>query len=59
MNEVLEKVVDLIDEEIFFVVFGDYGMDDKGNYGGDLEMEILFVFWFYFKGFMLINFVVV
>lgn len=55
MNEVLEKVVDLIDEETLLVVLGDHGMDDKGNHGGDSEMETSSALWLYSKGPMLTN----
>lgn len=55
MNEVLEKVVDLIDEETLLVVLGDHGMDDKGNHGGDSEMETSSALWLYSKGPALIN----
>ncbi|WVO18035.1 hypothetical protein L204_105733 [Cryptococcus depauperatus] len=50
MDEVLRNVVDMIDEETLLVVLGDHGMDDKGNHGGDSEMETSSALWLYSKG---------
>ncbi|WRT65563.1 uncharacterized protein IL334_002508 [Kwoniella shivajii] len=50
MNQVLKKVVDLLDEDTLLVVLGDHGMDDKGNHGGDAELETSSAMWLYSKG---------
>ncbi|KAK8861423.1 hypothetical protein IAR55_002242 [Kwoniella newhampshirensis] len=50
MDQVLRKVVESIDDETLLVVLGDHGMDDKGNHGGDSEMETSAAMWLYSKG---------
>ncbi|ODO06343.1 phosphatidylinositol glycan, class O [Cryptococcus wingfieldii CBS 7118] len=50
MDDVLRKVVDQIDDDTLLVVLGDHGMDDKGNHGGDSELEVASALWLYSKG---------
>ncbi|KAH9964322.1 alkaline-phosphatase-like protein, partial [Lactifluus volemus] len=35
MNDVLKRVVDLLDQDTLLVVLGDHGMDRKGDHGSD------------------------
>ncbi|WVF67087.1 hypothetical protein IAT40_001832 [Kwoniella sp. CBS 6097] len=50
MDQVLRKVVDMIDEDTLLVLLGDHGMDDKGNHGGDSDLETASALWLYSKG---------
>ncbi|WVR03951.1 hypothetical protein IAU60_000950 [Kwoniella sp. DSM 27419] len=50
MDQVLRRVVDLLDEDTLLVVLGDHGMDDKGNHGGDSDLETAAALWLYSKG---------
>ncbi|WVQ73801.1 hypothetical protein IAR50_003382 [Cryptococcus sp. DSM 104548] len=50
MDDVLRKVVDQIDDDTLLVVIGDHGMDEKGNHGGDSELEVASALWLYSKG---------
>lgn len=49
MDGILRRVVDLLDEDTLLVVLGDHGMDDKGNHGGDSELETAAGLWMYSK----------
>jgi GPI ethanolamine phosphate transferase 3 subunit O len=50
MNDVLKRVVGLLDNDTLFVVLGDHGMDRKGDHGGDGDLEISSGLWIYSKG---------
>ncbi|WVQ78774.1 hypothetical protein IAT38_000865 [Cryptococcus sp. DSM 104549] len=50
MDDVLRRVVDLLEEDTLLVLLGDHGMDDKGNHGGDSDMETSSAMWIYSKG---------
>ncbi|KAJ3531710.1 hypothetical protein NMY22_g8035 [Coprinellus aureogranulatus] len=50
MNDVLERVVRLLDEETLLVVLGDHGMDRSGDHGGDGTLETSAAMWVYSKG---------
>lgn len=50
MDDVLRRVVDLLDEDTLLVVLGDHGMDEQGNHGGDGELEVAAGLWMYSKG---------
>ncbi|KAF8913454.1 hypothetical protein CPB85DRAFT_1434088 [Mucidula mucida] len=50
MNDVLGRVVDLLDEKTLLVVLGDHGMDRTGDHGGDGEHETSSALWIYSKG---------
>jgi len=50
MNEVLKRVVNTLDQDTLLVVFGDHGMDRKGDHGGDGDLEVSIGLWIYSKG---------
>ncbi|KAG8706929.1 mannose-ethanolamine phosphotransferase gpi13 [Ceratobasidium sp. 395] len=50
MNQVLTRVVELIDDDTLLVVLGDHGMDKRGDHGGDGELETNSALWLYSKG---------
>ncbi|WWC68761.1 uncharacterized protein I206_102695 [Kwoniella pini CBS 10737] len=49
MDRVLRRVVEMLDDQTLLVVLGDHGMDDKGNHGGDAELETSSAMWLYSK----------
>lgn len=49
MNEVLQKVIAVIDDKTLLVVMGDHGMDTKGDHGGESDDEVEAVLWMYSK----------
>ncbi|TFK38348.1 hypothetical protein BDQ12DRAFT_109059 [Crucibulum laeve] len=50
MNDVLTRVVDLLDDDTLLVVLGDHGMDRTGDHGGDGVLETSSALWIYSKG---------
>ncbi|RDB21892.1 GPI ethanolamine phosphate transferase 3, partial [Hypsizygus marmoreus] len=50
MNDVLKRVVDLLDDDTLLVVLGDHGMDRSGDHGGDGVLETSSALWVYSKG---------
>jgi GPI ethanolamine phosphate transferase 3 subunit O len=50
MNDVLTRVVELLDDETILMVLGDHGMDRSGDHGGDGELETSAGVWIYSKG---------
>jgi phosphatidylinositol glycan class O len=50
MNDVLQRVVDVLDDDTLLVVLGDHGMDRKGDHGGDSDLEVSSGLWIYSKG---------
>lgn len=50
MNQVLTRVVELLDDDTLLVVLGDHGMDKRGDHGGDGELETSSGLWLYSKG---------
>ncbi|KAF7318085.1 GPI ethanolamine phosphate transferase 3 [Mycena chlorophos] len=50
MDDVLRRVVSLLDEETLLVVLGDHGMDRSGDHGGDGDLETSSAMWVYSKG---------
>jgi phosphatidylinositol glycan class O len=50
VNDVLKRVVDLLDNDTLLVVIGDHGMDRKGDHGGDGDLEVSSGLWIYSKG---------
>ncbi|WWC87742.1 uncharacterized protein L201_002634 [Kwoniella dendrophila CBS 6074] len=50
MSKVLKGIIDLLDDDTLLVLLGDHGMDDKGNHGGDAELETSSAMWLYSKG---------
>lgn len=49
MDDVLRRVVQMIDNDTLLVVLGDHGMDEKGDHGGDGERETSAALWVYSK----------
>ena len=49
MNDVLTRVVDLLDNDTLLFVLGDRGIDVRGDHGGDGELETAAAMWFYSK----------
>ncbi|TIC00206.1 hypothetical protein E3Q17_02240 [Wallemia mellicola] len=49
MNDVLTRVVEVIDDDTLLVVMGDHGMDSRGDHGGDSELETSAALWMYSK----------
>ncbi|CAE6416798.1 unnamed protein product [Rhizoctonia solani] len=50
MNQVLTRVVELLDDDTLLVVLGDHGMDKRGDHGGDGDLETSSGLWLYSKG---------
>lgn len=50
MDNVLRRVVELLEEDTLLVVLGDHGMDRKGDHGGDDVFETSSAMWIYSKG---------
>lgn len=50
MNQVLTRVVDLLDDDTLLVLLGDHGMDRSGDHGGDGTLETSAALWIYSKG---------
>ncbi|KAF9467526.1 hypothetical protein BDZ94DRAFT_963151 [Collybia nuda] len=50
MNDVLKRVVELLDDDTLLVVLGDHGMDRSGDHGGDGVHETSAALWVYSKG---------
>ncbi|KAF8608934.1 hypothetical protein BDV93DRAFT_531189 [Ceratobasidium sp. AG-I] len=50
MNQVLTRIVELLDDDTLLVVLGDHGMDKRGDHGGDGELETSSALWLYSKG---------
>lgn len=49
MNNVLKRVVELLDDDTLLVVLGDHGMDRTGDHGGDEVLETSSALWAYSK----------
>lgn len=49
MNEILTRVIELLDDKTLLVVMGDHGMDSKGDHGGESDDEIEAALWMYSK----------
>ncbi|ESK88280.1 phosphoethanolamine n-methyltransferase [Moniliophthora roreri MCA 2997] len=49
MNDVLTRVVELLDDDTLLVVLGDHGMDSSGDHGGDGTLETSAALWIYSK----------
>jgi GPI ethanolamine phosphate transferase 3 subunit O len=50
MDDVLRRVVDLLDDDTLLVLLGDHGMDRTGDHGGDGVFETSAALWIYSKG---------
>uniref|UniRef100_A0A0N4VFJ6 GPI ethanolamine phosphate transferase 3 n=1 Tax=Enterobius vermicularis TaxID=51028 RepID=A0A0N4VFJ6_ENTVE len=40
MNDVIRKVVEIMDRETLLLVLGDHGMTETGDHGGDAQLEL-------------------
>ncbi|EGF80394.1 hypothetical protein BATDEDRAFT_11390 [Batrachochytrium dendrobatidis JAM81] len=40
MDQMLQRVIDIVDENTLVIVMGDHGMDNKGDHGGDSDNEL-------------------
>ena len=49
MDDVLRKVIALLDDNTLLVVMGDHGMDVKGDHGGESDDEVEAALWMYSK----------
>ena len=49
MDNVLRKVISLLDDDTLLVVMGDHGMDVKGDHGGESDDEVEAALWMYSK----------
>ena len=49
MNDVLKRVVKLLDDDTLLIVLGDHGMDRSGDHGGDGILETSSALWVYSK----------
>lgn len=49
MQEFLKNITEALDEETLLVVMGDHGMDERGDHGGDGELEVGAGIWIYAK----------
>ena len=49
MDDVLRKIIDLVDDKTLLVVMGDHGMDVKGDHGGESDDEVEAALWMYSK----------
>ncbi|SPO32618.1 related to GPI13 - protein involved in glycosylphosphatidylinositol biosynthesis [Ustilago trichophora] len=50
MQTFLQNVTDAIDQETLVILMGDHGMDERGDHGGDAELEVGAGIWMYSKG---------
>lgn len=46
-DEYIQSIIPLIDDRTLFMVFGDHGMDSKGDHGGDSQLELDAALWMY------------
>lgn len=49
MDDVLRKIIALMDDKTLLVVMGDHGMDVKGDHGGESDDEVEAALWMYSK----------
>jgi phosphatidylinositol glycan class O len=49
MDQVIRRTMDAIDDDTLLVVFGDHGMDSKGDHGGESDDEVEAALWMYSK----------
>lgn len=50
MQLLFKNITDAVDDETLVVVMGDHGMDERGDHGGDTELEVGAGLWIYSKG---------
>lgn len=49
MNEFLKFIVEHLPDDALLILMGDHGMDEKGDHGGDGELEVGAALWMYAK----------
>lgn len=49
MNDVVKRLAEAIDDDTLLVVFGDHGMDPRGDHGGESRPELEAALWMYSK----------
>lgn len=49
MQKFLDFIIDSLPEDALFILMGDHGMDEKGDHGGDGELEVGAALWMYSK----------
>ncbi|OXV06871.1 hypothetical protein Egran_05364 [Elaphomyces granulatus] len=49
MDEVIRRLIALVDDDTLLVVIGDHGMDSKGDHGGESDDEVEAALWMYSK----------
>jgi GPI ethanolamine phosphate transferase 3 subunit O len=49
MQQFLEFIIGSLPENALFILMGDHGMDEKGDHGGDGELEVGAALWMYSK----------
>ncbi|SPO27605.1 related to GPI13 - protein involved in glycosylphosphatidylinositol biosynthesis [Ustilago trichophora] len=49
MQTFLRNVTDAVDEDTLVILMGDHGMDERGDHGGDAELEVGAGIWMYSK----------
>lgn len=49
MEAIINKMIDSMDNETIFLAYGDHGMTDGGNHGGNSEEELRTVLFAYSK----------
>jgi phosphatidylinositol glycan class O len=40
MDEYIREIIDSLDDDTLLIVFGDHGMDSKGDHGGESDLEV-------------------
>lgn len=40
MDEYIREIIDALDDDTLLIVFGDHGMDSKGDHGGESDLEV-------------------
>ncbi|VVT48553.1 uncharacterized protein SAPINGB_P001835 [Magnusiomyces paraingens] len=49
MNDVIKRLTEAIDDDTLLIVFGDHGMDPRGDHGGESLPELEAALWMYSK----------
>lgn len=49
MRQFLDHILNKLPQDALFILMGDHGMDDKGDHGGDGELEVGAGLWLYSK----------
>lgn len=49
MQQFLDFIIEKLPQDALFILMGDHGMDEKGDHGGDGELEVGAALWMYSK----------